>query len=170
MATVAIKKIPCRLLLRQSKYISRNARKRTFGHVRPAKIQISVSDQNIHRVHFGRARTQSFCMWTTTTLIRLCECAGWFESLLGAHVRRYFLSRRCGSHISQSCFHKSHDFFIIVFCQSIIQYHGSHLFTTSLAVHFYYGRFNRRELFQVLHFITKTCLYNLTPLNPSFIQ
>ena len=29
-------------------------------------------------------------------LIRLCGCTGWFESSLGAHVRRYVFSR-CGS-------------------------------------------------------------------------
>ena len=35
-----------------------------------------------------------FLMWTTNTLIRLRECAGWFESYFGAHVRRYVFSRR----------------------------------------------------------------------------
>ena len=41
---------------RYSFQISRNIRKRTFGHVRPAKIQISLricaSDQNLHWAHF----------------------------------------------------------------------------------------------------------------------
>ena len=34
-----------------------------------------------------------FFIRTTKTLIRLRACAVWFESSLGAHVRRYFFSR-----------------------------------------------------------------------------
>ena len=39
-------------------------------------------------------------MRITNTLIRLRGCAGWFESLLGAHVRKYVFSR-CGSFVFQ---------------------------------------------------------------------
>ena len=35
---------------------------------------------------------QSFFVRTTKTLIRLRACAGWFDSSLGAHVRRYYFS------------------------------------------------------------------------------
>ena len=41
-------------------------------------------------------RSQSFFMRTTKTLIRLRGCAGWSESSLGAHVRRYIFLR-CSS-------------------------------------------------------------------------
>ena len=34
-------------------YMSRNVRKRTFEYVHPAKIQISLFDQNLHWAHFG---------------------------------------------------------------------------------------------------------------------
>ena len=47
------------------------------------------SDQNPHWAHFGWILMQSFFMRTTKTLIRLGGCAGWSESPLGAHVRRY---------------------------------------------------------------------------------
>ena len=37
-------------------------------------------------------------MRTTKTLIRLCGCAGLFESSLGAHVERYmYIVSHCGS-------------------------------------------------------------------------
>ena len=49
---------------------SHNVRKRTFRHVRPAKIQISL------RIRQGC----SIFMRTTKTLIRMQEHAGWFES------------------------------------------------------------------------------------------
>ena len=50
------------------------------------------SDQNPHWAHFGYPRVQSFFMRTTMTLIRLRGCAGWSESSLGAHARRYVFS------------------------------------------------------------------------------
>ena len=45
---------------------------------------VTQSDQNLHCVHSGLPRMQVFYMWTRQTLIRLCGCAGWFESSLGS--------------------------------------------------------------------------------------
>ena len=43
-------------------HLSRNGRKRTFGHVRPLKIQIAQSDQNLLRVHLDtKERKVSSC-------------------------------------------------------------------------------------------------------------
>ena len=44
------------------------------------------SHQNFHWAHFGQPRMQqSFFMRPIKTLFWLYQCAGWFESLLGAH-------------------------------------------------------------------------------------
>ena len=74
------------------RYITRDVRKYTFGHY-----------QNIHSAHLGYSGMQSFFMRTTKTLIRLCGCAGWFESSLGAYVRRYVFWR-CGASL-YDCFY-----------------------------------------------------------------
>ena len=52
------------------------------------------SDQNLHWAHFGQPRMQSFFMRTMKTLIRLRGCAGWSESSMAAHVRRYLCTLR----------------------------------------------------------------------------
>ena len=57
------------------------------------------SDQNLHWAHFGEPRMQRVFMWPAKTLVRLHACAGWFESSLDSHVRRY-VSGRCGSNVS----------------------------------------------------------------------
>ena len=44
------------------------------------------SDQSLHWALNRQLRTQYFFMRTAKTLIRLGGCAGWSESLLGAHV------------------------------------------------------------------------------------
>ena len=51
------------------------------------------SNQNLHWAHFGSPWMQSFFMRTTKTQIRLRGCAVWFESSLGAYVKRYVFSR-----------------------------------------------------------------------------
>ena len=51
------------------------------------------SDQNLHWAHFGLTRMWSFFLLKTKALISLRDCAGWFESSLGAHVRRYVFGR-----------------------------------------------------------------------------
>ena len=47
----------------ENTHTNRHARTLAFGHVRPAKIQISLrirqSDQNLHWVHFGYLRMQT---------------------------------------------------------------------------------------------------------------
>ena len=73
--------------------MSRNSRKRTFGHVRPANIQISL---RIRRIFTGRIWDNQGCKVSSfgqLRLIRLCGCAGWSESSLGAHIRRYVFLR-----------------------------------------------------------------------------
>ena len=47
---------------------------------------------------FWIANDANFFGRTTKTLIKLRECAGWFESLLDAHARRYVFTR-CGSYM-----------------------------------------------------------------------
>ena len=54
---------------------------------------------------------QSFFTRTTKTLIRLRECAAWFEFSLGAHVKRYVFSR-CGSFYYPSLFAVNSKFLI----------------------------------------------------------
>ena len=73
-----------------SSFLSRNVRKRTFVHVRPAKIQISLRLRRIfpRRILDSHGRKVTWC-GQMTTLIRLREYTGGFESLLGVHVRRY---------------------------------------------------------------------------------
>ena len=82
------------LMLWKRKKMGRNVRKRTFMHVRTAKIQIRlrILIRIFIRRIFGSPRMQSFFTLTTNTLIRLCGCEGWFESSLSAYIRRYVLS------------------------------------------------------------------------------
>ena len=47
------------------------------------------ADLNLRWAHFVQPRMHSFFVRTKRALIRLRGCAGWFESSLGAHVRRY---------------------------------------------------------------------------------
>ena len=78
-------------------FMSRNVRKRTFWHVRPTKTQISL---RIRAVWLE----SSLSAWRNIVslairnapvkiLIRLCECAGWSDSPLGAHVRGFVFWR-----------------------------------------------------------------------------
>ena len=80
-------------------HLSRNVRKRVFGHVRPAKIQISLRICAVwSEVSLGTlsiAKDSKFIMRTTKTLIRPRGCTGWFESSLVAYVRRYVVWRCC---------------------------------------------------------------------------
>ena len=64
-----------------------DVRKYTCGHVHPGKNQIG---QWIHCSDFGQAWMHSFFMWWR--LMGLPGSAGWFESSVGAHVRRYIFS------------------------------------------------------------------------------
>ena len=75
----------------------RTSKKRTSGHVRPAKILIrlricavwSESSKAILDSHGC-----SFLMRTTDPLIRLFGCTGWFDSSLGVHQKVRFLTLR----------------------------------------------------------------------------
>ena len=97
-------------------YLSFNVRKRSFGHVRPAKIQISLhiraawsesslsafwtatdakclhaceftrSDQHLRWAHFEHPRLQSFFVQTRKALIRLCRCQVFFGALVKIYV------------------------------------------------------------------------------------
>ena len=78
-------------------YIGRNMRKRTFWLVRLTKTR--VSHQNLHCPHEDTSHPRLSKMRALKILIRLCKCAGWFESSLGGHVRRYVFWR-CGSYVS----------------------------------------------------------------------
>ena len=48
------------------------------------------SDQNLRWTRFGLPGMPRFVMRTIGTLIRLRGCAGWFDSTLGVHTRKYF--------------------------------------------------------------------------------
>ena len=67
--------------------MSRNVKKRTVGHVRLAKIQVSLI-RHYHWVVFGKPRMQRFFMRTKKIQLRLRGSAGWFESYLVVQVRR----------------------------------------------------------------------------------
>ena len=73
-------------------FTSRNIRKRTFGYVRPAKIQISLRIRAVWSTSslgaFWIANDATFLHASTKTQFRLRRCAGRFVSSLGAHVRR----------------------------------------------------------------------------------
>ena len=60
------------------------------------RFRFAQSDQNLHWAHFGRPRTQKMFMRITMTLISQRGCAGWFQSSMGVHARKYVLSY-CGS-------------------------------------------------------------------------
>ena len=68
---------------------ARYIRKRTFAHVRQAKIQISLRIRAVWSESslgtFWIANMQNVFMRTLKTLIRLRGCAGWSKSSLGAH-------------------------------------------------------------------------------------
>ena len=76
-------------------------RQKTYFHIwKPSE----ESDQPGHshsliRIFTGRILDSQGCKSSSCgkmkTLIRLRECAGWFESSLGAHARQYIFSR-CG--------------------------------------------------------------------------
>ena len=70
--------------------MSHNIRKCIYGHVRPAKIQISLCIQGQTRVFvvrmkkiciLGYPKCAQWNVWSE------CENAGWSESSLGAHIR-----------------------------------------------------------------------------------
>ena len=75
-----------------------NIRKCTIGNVHPAKIQISMgictvwSESSLCIFSSEGCKVSSYGQWNH--LIRLFESAGWFESLLAAHVRSCFLKLR----------------------------------------------------------------------------
>ena len=77
--------------------LSHNVRRRTFGHVRLAKIQISLRicafwpDSSLSA--FLIAKNALFLHVDNEDSVRLRGCTGWFESLLDIHVRRYIISR-----------------------------------------------------------------------------
>ena len=82
-------------------HMSLDVRKHTVGHLRRAKIQISLRIRAAwsassrgafwinEDVNFWRNEDAIFFMRTLKTLICLRGCSGWFECLLGTHVRRY---------------------------------------------------------------------------------
>ena len=75
---------------------SQNVRKRTFWHVRQQRLKSACASAQ---------SDQSFCpyedilhhwlfkMRTVMILMRLCECAGWYETSLCAQFRRYISGR-----------------------------------------------------------------------------
>ena len=63
----------------------------TFRYVRLSKNQI---DQNLHWVHFGQPKMQSYCCRQLKPLIRLRGCAEAFEFSLSAHGWRYVVTLR----------------------------------------------------------------------------
>ena len=71
-------------------YMSRSVRKRTLGHVRPARIQLSLlfaqSDKSLCCPY-----EETMHPWYSKCMqgIFLSEYAGWFESSLVEHVRRH---------------------------------------------------------------------------------
>ena len=82
------------------KDLNRNVRKRTFGYICPAKIQISASDQSAHsriliRIFFGRiwiAKDVKFLhvdKKDSDQTARMNKLICVFVSSLGTHVRRY---------------------------------------------------------------------------------
>ena len=79
--------------------IGHNVRKRTLRHVRPTKTQIRLriaqSDLSLRCPHEEILHPFLSKKRPVMILIRLHECAGWSESSLGAHVRRY-ICWRCG--------------------------------------------------------------------------
>ena len=76
----------------------------TFRHVPPVMTEISLcchphnlirmlpstqSDQSLHCLHEETLHPRLSKRPQLKILIPTCECAGWFESSLGTHVRRY---------------------------------------------------------------------------------
>ena len=81
-----------------AKYSQVNEPQRQKTYLRtcaPAKNTINQSDWNLSIASFW-IMMLSFFMRSTKTQIRLRGCAGWFESSLDTHVRRYVFSL-CGS-------------------------------------------------------------------------
>ena len=78
--------------------LSRGTTFLTRLHVHTAKTQISTGIRQLLSELFSVCRSDSkgsqmvLCT-DLKTLIRLRECAGWFESSLGIHIRRYVFSR-----------------------------------------------------------------------------
>ena len=76
-----------------NKDLIRNVRKRTFRHMRPAKIRNSCtsaqSDQRLHCPHEESLQPWLSKMRPVKIQISLRKCAGWSESSLGADVRMY---------------------------------------------------------------------------------
>ena len=74
-------------------YFSRcNVRKRTFWRARNEDRSACASAQSDQRLRCPREETSNpwlSKMHPVKILIRLCECSGWSESSLGAHVHRY---------------------------------------------------------------------------------
>ena len=86
---------------------SHNIRKRTFGHMRPAKIQIGLRIRAVRSESLldalGYPRMQSFYIRTTVTR-RFTSC---YDASLGAHVRRYGFEL-CNSYTNMHWRHLCH--------------------------------------------------------------
>ena len=78
------------ILIHSHLHMSHNVRKRTFGHVRPAKIQISL------RICKAWSESSVDAFWIAADVMCLHADSGdsddWLESSLGAQVRRYVFS------------------------------------------------------------------------------
>ena len=80
-------------------HLRRYVKKRNCGDMcaqrrfRSARIcAFTQSEQNPHWGHFWQSKMLSFFTRVTKTLISLHVCTGWFESSLGADVRRCIIS------------------------------------------------------------------------------
>ena len=77
---------------------SHDVRKRTFGHMRPTKTQISLriravwSESSLPAWRNFASSLSKMHPWKI--LVTLYDCASWSESSLGAHVRRYLFWHR----------------------------------------------------------------------------
>ena len=87
--------------------MSRNVKQRTFGQVRPAKIQISL------RIRAVWSESSPGAFWYVATDAKFLHADNddsdqttrmhrWLESSMGAHVRSYVLSW-CGSNVVYIC-------------------------------------------------------------------
>ena len=124
-------------------------------------IAQEVSDQSAHFLDSQGCKVSS-CR--QRRLIRLCGCAGWFESSLGAHVRRYVFSR-CGSFYDLPVYLRYIQLFITSRNQSILRAYRSfewspdqHVFGLMRIAHFEdIVVYKRRKAYA----LTRLCVPNL---------
>ena len=86
------------------KDISRNFRKRTFEHVRSAKIQISLCIRAVWSVFVVRMKKSCILSYPNMEILsRLLECAGWSEYPMVRFLTLQLLcsERRCLTHCSR---------------------------------------------------------------------